>query len=596
MKTISVFIIFSSIILQGQVKWDAGAGTDQWSDAANWVGNNVPATTDSVVLDNSLTSGSYTVTLPSGNTNTQVARIRITPDPGNTINFVLPSTNTSTNQALLLGDGTGNSYDFILNSGAIFKYQSGAASGTPFALVNSSDSILIYDGAKWYHNTKVGQTGIANKLAKRVAGTDHGVFEYDMPIFSSSIQFQNITYGTVKLSGASYGGLKRYITTGSSVTTIRGDFIIDANCYDSTVQTNRINIAGNLECNGYFKYAPVATPRWYTFNGKSEQTISGTGSIDLLGGMTVSSGSTLKVLNNFSLSNFNGNGTGKGVTIDGTLDLGSNVISGPCTLTVSSTGKLKLGLAPGLTSTPSSSNIQVTGTRTFNNTQWEFNGSTAQVTGDAFPASVDTLIINNSSGVTLSSALTINKGLQLNSGLLKPDYKTLSFGTLASVSGSPSSNSFISIDSSETIRKLFASTGSFTFPVGDNFGTSEYSPVTINFTSATFDPGAYVDVKLYNFKHPLNPSTTDYLSRYWRVSSSGISSFSCNASFTYNAADINGTEGNLNWGSLSGSLWNPLTGSLSGKQYTAILTGFSDFTAGEASYFSGATFMNLSLL
>jgi hypothetical protein len=254
-----------------------GGDGSSWSNPLNWNNGTLPSTADSVLLDNSFVTGTYTVTLPGGTSNTQVAKIVILPTLPNFISLTLPSTNTSTNNALLLGNGAGSPYDFVLNKHAIFNYQTGATAGTPFALVNSSDSIQILDSAIWYHNCRVGQTGIVNKLSKR-SDTKFGIFKYDMLTSSpASIQFQNITYGSIILSGVSsnapYPG-KKYITTGSAACNVRGNFYIDAACYDSTVMTNNLNIGGNFTMYGKLIYAPVASPRTLVFNGTTLQNIT----------------------------------------------------------------------------------------------------------------------------------------------------------------------------------------------------------------------------------------------------------------------------------------------------------------------------------
>ena len=253
-----------------------GDGTS-WADPLNWLDGAVPSTTDSVMLNNSFNTSTYIVTFPGGTTNTQVSKIVIQPTLPNYIYLTLPSSNTSTSNALLLGNGTGSPYDFVLHKHAIFNYQTGAASGTPFAMVNSADSIQLLDSAVWYHNCRVGQTGIANKLSK-ASNTRTGIFKYDMLTSSfASIQFQNITYGTVILSGFSaavpFPG-KKYITTGSSACNVRGNFYMDEYCYDSTTMTNNLNVQGDFTMFGKIVYAPVASPRTLVFNGTSLQNIT----------------------------------------------------------------------------------------------------------------------------------------------------------------------------------------------------------------------------------------------------------------------------------------------------------------------------------
>ena len=54
----------SVIVWSGQIrKWDGGAGTNAWSDPANWVGDAVPSNGDAVFLDHEFVAGAYTVEL-----------------------------------------------------------------------------------------------------------------------------------------------------------------------------------------------------------------------------------------------------------------------------------------------------------------------------------------------------------------------------------------------------------------------------------------------------------------------------------------------------------------------------------------------------
>jgi hypothetical protein len=132
------------------------------------------------------------------------------------------------------------------------------------------------------------------------------------------------------------------------------------------------------------------------------------------------------------------------------------------------------------------------------------------------------------------------------------------------------------------LRKVYSGTGSFVFPVGDATSTAEYSPVTLDFTSGSFS-SAYAGVKLSNSKQSNNASATDYINRYWTVSTSGITSPVCNASFVYTDGDIAGTEANLFGGRYLSSTWNFIgavttaTNTISGT-----FTAFGDFTAGDS--------------
>ena len=173
----------------------------------------------------------------------------------------------------------------------------------------------------------------------------------------------------------------------------------------------------------------------------------------------------------------------------------------------------------------------------------EYKGSGIQTTGVEFlePMAAG-VIIDNASGVTLGASRTVNKTLTLTSGLLTLGSNNLTLGSSATIGGTPAASRMIVTNGSGELRKVFAGTGSFTFPIGDNTGSAEYSPVTLNFTSGSFAGGAYAGARVTNAKDPNNTSTTDYLVRYWTMSSSGISGFSYNATYQYVPADVVGTE------------------------------------------------------
>ena len=186
-----------------------------------------------------------------------------------------------------------------------------------------------------------------------------------------------------------------------------------------------------------------------------------------------------------------------------------------------------------------------------------FNGSSAQTIGGSAATTFNNLTINNAAGVNTTQDQTVNSTLTLTAGRLDIATNNFTFGSSANaVAGSPfSATKMIVADGGGEVRKNYAATGSFLFPIGDNTGTAEYSPITLNFTSGTFAGGAYAGVKVTNAKHPNNASTTDYLKRYWTVGTVGISgSPSFTATATYVAADIAGTESNIAAAKYTGSL------------------------------------------
>ncbi len=191
---------------------------------------------------------------------------------------------------------------------------------------------------------------------------------------------------------------------------------------------------------------------------------------------------------------------------------------------------------------------------------------------------------------TLSGDATVENALALTSGLIALGNNDLTLGTAATVSGTPSASNMIVTNGTGVLKKLLSATGSFTFPVGD---TAEYLPATLDFTSGTFAGGAYASLNVTNTKQPNNTSTTDYLNRYWSVTQSGITGFSCDTTFNYLADDVEGTEADIYGGQYKDSAWIVLSEvDEDNHSFQATITSFSDFTGVEGA--TPATQVNLT--
>lgn len=192
------------------------------------------------------------------------------------------------------------------------------------------------------------------------------------------------------------------------------------------------------------------------------------------------------------------------------------------------------------------------------------------------------LAINNSTGVAILDTTDVTDTLELTQGLLKLRYSNLTLGATGKVTGNPPSNTnMVSADSTGQFRKLYGNTGTFLFPVGDSLAGGTYSPVRLNFTGGTFGAGAYAGVTLRKRKYNDPNLVTDYLKRYWTVTTNNITGgVSCNAYYHYVQADVQGTET-----AIYSLRMNPLTTfsqtSATGDSLTANgLNVFGDFTGG----------------
>lgn len=221
------------------------------------------------------------------------------------------------------------------------------------------------------------------------------------------------------------------------------------------------------------------------------------------------------------------------------------------------------------------------------NGEVHFSGSSNQDIGGSGFTSFEKVVINNSNGITLGNDIVLYGDLSLDNGNILLGSNNLTLSTSSHITGTPSATKMIIATGGGELRKRFSGTGSFTFPIGDNSGTNEYSPAVLEFTSGAFGSFAYAGISLTDSKHANNGSLTDYLSRYWSVTQNNINGFSCNVTFTYLDDDINGTESNIYGGQWENPNWIKLnTANTTNNQLTGTVNNFSDFTGGESSEFS----------
>jgi hypothetical protein len=364
--------------------------------------------------------------------------------------------------------------------------------------------------------------------------------------------------------------------------------------------------------------SPAGSNPW-TLNNLTVQdgsfTLNNAGQIVLNGTLTINSGAKLRHLNTnaagFVLPNaahvvngYFGIGMPLSVTSGGTLSYGSSATLayiGTSAQTVSTSNveltnmplNLSLENTAGITiSTP----ITITGMLTLggNNSYTnlsnitgyngvEYAATAAQTTGAELGSSITHLTINNTAGVTVSSSKTVTGTLTLTNGLMSIGPNIFTLGASAVLAGTPSATAMIVASAGGEVRKEISSAGSFTFPIGDNSGTAEYSPIAMTVNSADAFASAYISASVTNAKHANNTSSTNFLARYWNLAASGITNPNYTAVFTYADGDINGAENQLWGGKYNGSSWTLLSVvNEAANSFTAAgISSFSDMTAGE---------------
>ncbi|MGI8599779.1 MAG: beta strand repeat-containing protein, partial [Chitinophagaceae bacterium] len=179
----------------------------------------------------------------------------------------------------------------------------------------------------------------------------------------------------------------------------------------------------------------------------------------------------------------------------------------------------------------------------------------------------------NGSRLQLASNIQINNLLTLNGHLLLGTLNLTMGANAPSIAGSFGATSgMIITNGSGEVRKNFSSSGSYFFPIGDNTGVVEYSPVTINFTGGSFASGAYAGVRVVNSKHPNNLNNTDFLNRHWFTTFSGITNPVYNLTATYLAADVVGSDTRISPATYASVTWTK-NGTINTGSRTINLTG-----------------------
>jgi hypothetical protein len=138
---------------------------------------------------------------------------------------------------------------------------------------------------------------------------------------------------------------------------------------------------------------------------------------------------------------------------------------------------------------------------------------------------------------SLGGDVTITGNLTLG-GIVTGGANTLTLDCSATVTGASATNFVVG-----NVRKNFCAPGAFSFPVGDDTGIAEYSPLDANVTAGTFPPTVGTPPSL-------TVSVTDGLiggsaathtaTRYWDVTEAG--SLTADISFVYLDADVVGDE------------------------------------------------------
>jgi hypothetical protein len=460
----------------------------------------------------------------------------VTSNAGATMTLTAGGDNTSTTFSGVIQNGSSTGVSLSkTGSGALNLSGNNSYSGATSLLggtLNMNSASAIGTSAL----TIFSGTTIGNTSASAITLSTNNTVNLNGDFSFGGTQDLNLGTGTTSLSSA------RGVTVNSNTLTLGGTINTGFSLFKSG--------AGTLS----FGSNPVTLNSLTISSGPLTSTsgvLSITGSLSNSGAFNHNSGTvhynggavqtvTALSYNNLALSGAGQKNAGGAITVDGNLtnssifDLGANALS--VTGTIDNTGGniRYTGVANGIAVN--------TGTVTY-------YGASQTVGAGTY----NDLVINQSAGqASLGGAVTINGVLTMNNGILNLNGFDLTFGTAASISiAAPSATKMILVASGNKVIKTYGANGSFTFPIGENTGVAEYSPITVNVTAGSGFP-ANLDVTVFDLKHPNNSSTTNFLTRYWEVTSNitgGVATVSTN----YPSADITGAEGSISAAQLPGA-------------------------------------------
>ncbi|MCF8224046.1 MAG: hypothetical protein K9J25_12995, partial [Bacteroidales bacterium] len=420
---------------------------------------------------------------------------------------------------LTLNNGTGTDLDVsgtVNNSG----------------IINSPGALIIFNAAAVYNHQRDGGviptaiwdvdsdcniTGVTNTIPSGFNQT-FGNFTWNCPGHNANLYMESdmTVAGNMTVSGTgaynpNFRALRMSNTATGYTINVLGDLVIDN---DASFKMNNnsgsctMNVSGDFFLNSG-SYCIVTGPASSDFNVAGSVTISGgvvimhedfsstTASFNVDGDFSFTNGTITDNASGTCEINFTGSGLQTYLksggnyqnTIDfsvasgSILDVGTSLIDGSNgTFNLNSGAGIITANTEGLSSTFGLGSIQVTGTKTFSTgADYTYDGASLQITGNALPATVNDLTINNSSNISLTNSVSVNSDLSLTAGNLIIGTNDISINSGGQIIGG-SALSYIVAVSSGVLRHEVPSSD-ILFPIGLS---ASYTPITLN-NSGTID-------------------------------------------------------------------------------------------------------------
>lgn len=194
------------------------------------------------------------------------------------------------------------------------------------------------------------------------------------------------------------------------------------------------------------------------------------------------------------------------------------------------------------------------------------------------------LTVEGGGSKTINDSVSIFNLLRLNNGRVYLGSNNMYMDSVSATTGTPGVTAMVVQNGSgRMIRRARAGQPSFTFPIGEETGVAEYSPVSLTFTAGAFASGAHVTVQVIDDVSPECGSGANFITRYWSWSTSGISSFTATVSGVYTSADVSGNAALINARmSQAGPCLNGALADTAARRLTLTASVLNFFTGGEA--------------
>ncbi|NNT70859.1 choice-of-anchor D domain-containing protein [Flavobacterium sp. IMCC34852] len=604
------------VVLTGTVAGIVSIASGNWSDPATWTGGNVPDPSENAIIQNGhvVTMDSATYNIRNANTTvdaggTLATNLTFTNNGIATINGTFQinaggyadGTNLSYGTNGTLNFNTGWTYN-VANTHTYWPAAVGApknvniASGTTVVMaINAYRAIstggvlsiagaltlttnptitvngtLRLDAGGYLNAGAMPIYGNASTLLYNTGGTYGRGLEWNAagvgtigttPGYPNHVQISNNT--TINyINGAASGAVgskaiagNLTIDAGSALhmdygsVSAGGELVVAGNITNAGTLTlgfavgDDLRVTGNLTNTGTFN----GSNRAVYFNRTGTQIVTSAAGITIPYLRTAGSGTTVQFTAGTNVvvsAALTGNAVVFGSASD-VIDLNGN------TLTIGTASVANVIVGTGTFKGSTTSNLTLLGT-----------GSIGTVYFTTGFQNLGTFTVNRTSGAVacvLGSPLAVNTSLALTNGIVDLGNNPMTIGASGTITGASSSN-FIIADvangASVALRKTLSAAGTFTFPIGDSAASADgmqYSPVTVVFSGGTY--GGYAGFAVNDIKEPNLDASTHYITRYWKVTTSGIAPTTYAVTGTYLPVDVVGTEATCQSNQWNGASW-----------------------------------------